>query len=142
MTNRISNAAAIAALEAVASLGDGGNVKLYSGAAPTTVEDAATGDLVATLPLNANAFNAAQDGTDKAEALLNTTVAVTDTGAAGSVNAVGYYRIEDSGGTAFWQGDVTATGGGGSMELNSTTVAAGIVVNLQSFTLELPEENV
>lgn len=142
MTNRISNAAAIAALEAVASLGDGGNVKLYSGAAPATVEDAATGDLVATLPLNANAFNAAQDGTDKAEALLNTTVAVTDTGAAGSVNAVGYYRIEDSGGTAFWQGDVTASGGGGSMELNSTTVAAGIVVNLQSFTLELPEENV
>ena len=141
MANRISNAAAIAALEAVAVLGDGGNVKLYTGTAPTNVEDAATGDLVATLPLNANAFNASTDGTDKAEATLNTTVAVTDPGAAGSTSAVGYYRIEDSGGTAFWQGDVTATGGGGSMELNSTAVAAGIVVNLTAFTLELPEEN-
>lgn len=141
MANRISNTAAIAALEAVATLGDGGNVKLYTGSAPTNVEDVATGDLVATLPLNANAFNAATDGTDKAQALLNTTVAVTDSNATGSATAVGYYRIEDSGGTAFWQGDVTATGGGGSMELNSTTVAAGIVVNLTAFTLELPENN-
>jgi hypothetical protein len=48
----------------------------------------------------------------------------------------GHFRIYDSGGTTCHiQGSITATGGGGDMELNNTSIAATQTVTITSFTL-------
>ena len=49
----------------------------------------------------------------------------------------GYFRVATSGGTGIIDGTVTATGGGGDMQLGSTTIATGTPLDLgvPSFTV-------
>lgn len=42
----------------------------------------------------------------------------------------GHFRLKQSGGTAVIDGTVTATGGGGDMQLGSTTITTGVPVDL------------
>lgn len=49
---------------------------------------------------------------------------------------VGHFRIYDSGGTTCgMQGTITAEGGGGDMEIDTTTIIAGRVVTVVTFSL-------
>jgi hypothetical protein len=60
---RISNAAAIVALNAMNALADnGGYIKVWSGSAPGTCADLDAGSLLATLTLSVDAFSTATDG--------------------------------------------------------------------------------
>lgn len=136
MTIRISNNAAIAGLDAIlALLGSGALLRFYTGSAPTNVEDAATGTLLAAPTFSATAFAGATDGTNKASSAAN---------AIGTQNAIasgtaGYWRAVTSGGTGIIQGSVGATGSGEDIELVTTTITSGQPVAISAINLHLPE---
>ena len=136
MAIRISNAMAKAMLDAGLDLLDGGTIDIRTGAAPTNVEDAATGTLLGTCTFNATAFPASADGTDKATATAN---AITDDAAADATGTAGYFRAKSSGATAHMQGSITATGGGGDLELATTSVVANAIISITGFVVNLPE---
>ena len=103
-------------------------MRIYSGSVPATTATAASGTLLASGTLPADWMNAASGGT---KTLLGTW---TLTGAA--AGTAGYFRVLDSTGTTVGiQGTVTATGGGGDMTLDNTSIAVSQVVNITTFTL-------
>jgi len=140
MALRISNAAAIAAANAVVDLIDGGTgageIHIYTGSAPTNVEDAPTGTLLAELVMSDPAFGNAADINPGARA---TASAVADDSDANATGNAGYFRVVDSDDTAIMQGTVTATGGGGDMEINSVAIQQNATVSVTSFTYTQPE---
>jgi hypothetical protein len=55
---------------------------------------------------------------------------------AGAGTNAGYFRVYDSAGTTCHiQGSVTATGGGGDMQLDNVSIASGQTVTVNTFTL-------
>lgn len=102
-------------------------LELRSGAAPADVATADSGTLLASLALPADAFAAAATG---AKAKSGTWAG---TGAA--AGTIGHFRLKTSGGVAKLQGGVTATGGGGDMTVDNTSIAVGQAVTVTGFTL-------
>jgi len=131
---RLATASRNAAADAVVDrldLGAGaGTLKIYTGAVPATGNDEGTGTLLATVTFADPAFGAAASGVASA----TDPAAVTGVGAGTAVS----YVIEDSTGANVWVGDVTATGGGGSLELATTTISVGVTVDISSFTYTQP----
>lgn len=85
---------------------------------------------VATLTFANPAFGAAATGTATANAI------VSDTNAVGGTIAKAEFR--QGGGTAIVLCSVTATGGGGDIQLSSVTVSAGQTVSITSLTYSAP----
>lgn len=86
-----------------------------------------SGDVeVATLECSNPAFGAASGGTATANAISN------DTSATGGTAA--RFRFKDRNNAEVFRGSVTATGGGGDIELDNVTVGAGVTVSISSFT--------
>lgn len=137
---KISNAAAKAACDAIVDLLDGGSgagtLKIYTGTPPADADTAASGTLLATLTLSDPAFGAAADANPGGRATASTITG--DTSADNTVTA-GYFRALDSNGVCIIQGTVTATSGGGDLELNSTSINSGVAVNVTSWTFTVPE---
>lgn len=138
--SRISNAAALAACNAIVDLVDGGAsagaLNIYSGTPPTNVDAVATGTLLAELPLSDPAFGNCADANPNAEATANAITSDTNANATGTA---GYYRFLDSDGNAIFQGDITATSGGGNIEIGSTSIASGDTVSVSSFVFRQKE---
>jgi hypothetical protein len=136
----INNALAIINCDALVDAVDGGAgaglCKIYTGSAPAAVETAATGTLLGTLTFSDPAFGAAADQNPGALATAN---AITDDTSADATGTAGYFRVMDSNLVQLWQGDITATGGGGDMELNSVAISAGAAISITSFTVTVPE---
>lgn len=130
MATRISSASRNAAANAIAALANGGSIELRSGAQPASADDAATGTLLATFALPNPAFGAAAAGVASANA-----IATVQGAAAGDA---GYFRVKESGGAAVMDGSVTATGGGGDLELNTITISAGVDVSITSWSVTMP----
>ena len=103
-------------------------LKIFTGTKPANCAAAETGTKLAELVLPSDWLAAAASG---AKAKSGTwSVAAIATGAAG------HYRITDSAGTTCHiQGSVTATGGGGDMEVDNTSVASGQTVTVSTYTL-------
>lgn len=135
MATRISTAARNAAADAIADLADlgagAGTIKVYTGSQPTTADDAEAGTLLATFTLSDPAFGAAASGV---VTLAGTPL--TTTGAA--AGTAGWFRLEDSTGANIIDGSVTVTGGGGQLELNTTTISSGVNVEITAGTLTMP----
>lgn len=135
----ISNAAAIAGLNSVTGqLGTGAKLRIYSGAVPVNVDAALGGaTLLAELSFSATAFGGAtDDGANRARANANTI-----TGAAASATGTAsFYRAVTSAGTGVGQGDVSATGGGGDLQLNSTSITSGAQVDVSALTWRQPQK--
>ncbi len=94
-------------------------LKIRTGAQPATCATADSGTVLATLTLPSDWMAAASSGT-KAKSGTWEDTSADNTGTAA------HYRIYDSGGTTcHLQGSVTATGGGGDMEVNNTSFASG-----------------
>jgi hypothetical protein len=86
-----------------------------------------SGDVeVATLTFSDPAFADASGGAAAANSITS------DTSATGGV--VAKFRLFDSNATEIFQGTVTGTGGGGHIELSSTTIGAGETVACSAFT--------
>ena len=88
-----------------------------------------TGTVLATMTLPSDWWAAASSG---AKALSGTW---QDT-SADATGTAGHFEIMDSGGTTcHMQGSVTATGGGGDMTLDNTSITAGQQVTVTTFTV-------
>jgi hypothetical protein len=85
---------------------------------------------VATLPLSATAFGAASSGVSTANAITS------DTSATGGTIAKA--ELQTSGGVAKILCSVTATGGGGDIQLSSVIVSAGQTVSTSVLTYTAP----
>lgn len=93
---------------------------------------ATSGDVeVATLACSAPAFGAASSGTATANAISD------DTNATGGTAAVHWFQNKDN--AEVFRGSVTATGGGGDLELSSTSIGAGDTVSVSSYTYSAPQ---
>ena len=113
------------------TVGVSAKLSFYTGAPPAACATAASGTLLATLSLPADWLSAAASGS---KSLLGTW---TGTGAA--AGTIGYYRITDTAGTTCHeQGTVTATGGGGDMTVDNTSIASAQVVSITAYTLNMP----
>lgn len=105
--------------------------QLDEGTPPGTLEFQTSGDVeVATLTLSTTAFGAASSGTATAAAITS------DTSATGGTIAKA--RLKNAAGTDKIICSVTATGGGGDIELNSVVVSAGQTVSVSSLTYSAP----
>lgn len=141
MATRINTAARNAACDAVVDLVDGGAgagvIRVYTGSQPATPGDAPTGTLLAEFTLSDPAFGSSANGV----AALDVTPALTDDGLA--AGTAGWFRILDSTeaagtGLGIIDGSVTATGGGGQLELNSTTISVGVAVEITAGNVTMP----
>jgi hypothetical protein len=136
LATRITNAAAIAACNAITALiGASGRCKIYSGTQPTNADTGLSGNtLLADLALSATAFGSAVDNTDKATATANLPIADTSADAAGTA---AWFRVTTSGGTTVWDGSVGTSGA--DMNLSSVTITLGANVSITSWTFTVPE---
>ena len=137
----ISNAAAQAACNAIVDLVDGGagagTLRIYSGTAPANADTALSGNtLLAQLTMSDPAFGSAADATPDA---LATASSITDDTSADASGTASFFRVLDSNSNVIFQGDVTATGGGGDLELGTTSINAGETVSVTSLTFRVPE---
>ena len=109
--------------------GSAGVIKFYDGTQPTAGGDAITTQTL----LGTVTFSLPSKGSITGNKM--TFDAITkDTGSTGGT--VSWARIEDSAASTQFDCDVTATGGGGAIQLNSVSVGAEI--DITSFTIELP----
>ena len=133
---RLSNPAAIDALDAITANLNSGSIKIFDGAIPADCEAADAGTVLAELSLSATAFAAAADNlAGGAEASANT---ITGDASANATGTAQYFRAYDSvGTTCIIQGDVNTAGG--DLNLDTTSINAGDTVDISSWTLTLPE---
>lgn len=90
-----------------------------------------SGDVeVATLAFSDPAFGGAVSGTATANAISD------DTNATGGTAAL--FKVQDKSNSEVFRGTVTATGGGGDIELSSVSIGAGDTVSITSFTYTAP----
>ena len=120
-----------AELDALAPLANSGYIRIYTGGFPATPETAVSGTLLAELQFNATAFGAAAAGVITANAITQDSSA-DNTGTAGT-----YRALKSDGTTALWDGTVSTSGA--DLNLNSTSINAGVAVSVSSLTVTLPQ---
>lgn len=130
MTLRYNTALTNTIVSAFESTFEGGNLEIYSGAQPATGDTAASGTLLATIPLPADAFTTASGGQISKQGTWEDTVDTSGT--------AGWARLSNSAGTDSMDLNVTATGGGGEIELDSTSLVAGGIVSVSTFNITQP----
>jgi hypothetical protein len=130
MAFQFSTAARNGALDAIeTAIGVSAVMKICTGAAPANVGTADSGTILATLNLPADWLAAAAAGAKSKSGTWQ------DAGA-DAAGVAGHFRVYASDGTtAHIQGTVTATGGGGDMTLDNTSINAAQQVTVTSFTL-------
>lgn len=107
------------------------SIQLRTGASPGA-DNAATGTLLATLAFNDPSFAAAALGV----ATMDNTPVLSAVGVA--AGTAGYFRMTDNSGDVVMDGTITATGGGGDLELNTTTISVGLAVEITAGTITQP----
>lgn len=117
-------------LDAIADNCNSGRLRIYSGSVPANADAALGGaTLLAELTMNATAFGAASGGTITANAITADT-------SADNTGTASFFRIFQSDGTTVvYQGTVGTSGA--DLNLNSTTINAGVQVQVTSLTLSL-----
>lgn len=139
---KIANSEALSACDSVVDALDGGTgaglLRIYDGTQPSGGPDEAivSQTLLAELTLSDPAFGAAADDNPGGKATAN---AISDDTSANADGTASWFRAVTSDGTAVIDGDVTATGGDGDLELNSTSIASGATVSVTSWTVTMPE---
>ena len=114
------------------AIGTGARLRIYTGSPPANCAAARSGTLLVEYTLASDWAGAASSGAKT----LNSLPLSTTASAAGTA---GYYSIMDSAGTTCHeQGTITATGGGGDLTLDNTSIASGQTVNVTGFTKTWP----
>lgn len=129
LTIAVATAQAMAAGPGLVSdIGAGSIIEIRSGVKPATPETAASGTLLVSITVTGSftATGGVLTAADPASA------------APAAAGTATYFRLKKSGGTAVLDGTVTATGGGGDMQLGSTTITVGVNVDLGVPTLTVP----
>lgn len=128
MAVQLSVAVRNARLDAIeTTIGVSPKLQIWTGSIPANCAASATGTKLVEMTLPSDFMAAASSGS---KALSGSW---TGTGITGGT--AGYYRIVDSGGTTCHeQGTVTATGGGGDLTLDNTSIATSQTVTISSMT--------
>lgn len=139
MGTRISAPSQQASCDAIVDridLGSGtSKVEIRSGAQPATPATAASGTLLATVNLPNPAYGAASASG------VATLLGVPLTGAVATGGTAGWARIYDRTSptpNAIYDVVVTATGGGGGLELSTVTLTTGVDVVITAGTFTMP----
>jgi hypothetical protein len=130
MAIQLSVSARNARLDSIeTTIGTSAILRIRSGTAPANCAAADSGTVLATINCPTDYMAAASSGSKaKSGTWEDTSADATGTAA--------HFRLYDSAGTTcHLQGTVTATGGGGDMEVNSTSFSAGQSFTITSFTL-------
>ncbi|QDP20673.1 hypothetical protein [Bradyrhizobium cosmicum] len=130
MSIQLSVAARNARLDAIeTAIGTAAKLQMYTGSMPASCATAASGTKLLEDTL---ASDWAANASSGSKSFNGTPIA----GTALAGGTAGYFRIVDSAGTTcHMQGTITATGGGGDMTIDNTSIANGQTVNVTSFTL-------
>ncbi len=130
MSVQLSAAVRNARLDAIeTTVGTSAVLKIRTGAQPADCATADSGSVLATLSLPSD-WMAAASGGSKAKSGTWQDASADATGTAG------HWRLYASDGTTCHaQGSVTATGGGGDLTLDNTSLASGQSVTISSFSL-------
>jgi hypothetical protein len=130
MAIKIRVAVRNARLDAIeTAIGTGAILKIRSGSVPTNIADADAGDVLAAMTLPSDWMAAASSGAKAKDGTWQDA-------SADNAGTAGHFRIYASDGTTqHIQGTVTATGGGGDMTLDNTSITAGQTVTISTFTL-------
>lgn len=108
--------------------GASAKLQIRSGAVPANAAAADSGTLLCEITLPADWMNAASAGVK--------TKLGTWTGTGAAAGTAGHFRLKNNAGsTTHMQGTVTATGGGGDMTLDNTSIAVAQAVEVTTFTL-------
>lgn len=108
------------------AVGNAGVLRVYDGTRPATVATAVTTQvLLAELTCGSPFAPAATGG-------VLTANSITQDASANNSGTATWFRLFTSGGTAVVDGDVTATGGGGDMTLNTVSIVSGGPVSVTS----------
>lgn len=104
-------------------------LKIRTGLPPTNIADADSGTVLAVLTLPSDWMNPASIGS-------KTKSGVWQDVSADAGGIAGHFRLYASNGiTQHMQGTITATSGGGDMELDNVNIAVGQTVSITTFTL-------
>jgi hypothetical protein len=130
MAFQFSTATRNAALDQIeTTIGTSAVLRIRSGTVPATCATADSGTVLATANLPSDWLAAASGGS---KALSGTW---QDT-SADATGTAGHFRIYDStGATCHIQGTITATGGGGDMTVDNTSITSGQSVSVTAFTI-------
>lgn len=127
MSSQFSTAARNAAIDAMeTAMGAAPTLRIRTGAAPANCAAARTGTILAEVTLASNWLEDAVNGS-KTGATIPEFAAIAN-------GTAGHFEIMQ-GATCHVQGTVTATGGGGVMQLGSVTISTGQLVRINSLTL-------
>lgn len=109
-----------------------GKLRIYTGTQPAGPGTAiSTETLLAEVTLADPAYGAASSGVATMASLPRTATAVASGTAA-------WFRVLDSSNVAIFDDSVTATGGGGGLELGTVTISSGLTIDITSSTLTMP----
>jgi hypothetical protein len=130
MAHQLSVAVRNARLDAIeTTIGTSAVLKIWTGAPPANCAAANSGTELSSITCPSDWLAAASGGS---KAISGSWVDA----AANAAGTAGHFRIYDSGGaTCHHQGTVTATSGGGDMEVNNVVFAIGQTVTVTAFTL-------
>ena len=130
MALQLSTTVRNARLDAIeATMGTSAIMRIRTGAAPADCGTADSGTVLATLNLPSDWLASASGGSKAKSGTWQDT-------SADAIGTAAHFRIYDSGGsTCHLQGTVTATGGGGDLEVQNTSFASGQQVTVTGFTL-------
>lgn len=123
-----------AQLDAIESTaGSSCSLIIYTGSPPATCATANSGTVLADMNLPSDWMTAASSGS---KALTGT----WSDSSANNTGTAGHFRLYSSqatrdGTTCVMQGTVTATGGGGDMTLDNTSITASQAVTISTFTI-------
>lgn len=107
-------------------------IRIYNGTRPTDADTALAGNtLLAELVGNATAFPAASGGVLTANAITGATA--SNTGTASFVRI-----LKSDATTVVCDMSVSATGGGGEVQLSTLSIVSGVAVNASSMTITFP----
>lgn len=126
MTERLNDAARNRAADSVGDDFNSATLEIRTGTQPAA-GGAATGTLLVSMTLPADAMGAASTGI--------ATKLGTWSGTAGNTGSAGWFRVISSAGGRWYDGAVTATGGGGEIELSTVSITSTQVIALTSFTI-------
>jgi hypothetical protein len=138
MTIKVSNAAAIAAVNALTALlavGGDGHLKIYSGSVPADA-DASLGAAVLLSDHTMNTTDEFPDATDANPGATTSANAITNVNASASGTA-SFFRLTNAAGTAVLQGSVGTSGA--DMIVSTVTFVSGQPVQITSVTITHPE---
>ncbi len=113
-----------------------GTIKIYTGTIPADADDALGAQtLLATLTFTDPAAPAPALG-------VLTFSAITEDSAADATGVAAWARIEDSDSNSVFDCDVTVSGGGGAVEINTVNIVLGGAVRITSMVLTAPADDV